>query len=301
LINNIELPDIEDDDGNYMKDNSFEIKESTEHVEFFTDVTNNAVVLANRKVSAVARSGKFRYKVAPLIVAKGHAEVDMNTVDIEVGLSFATTVSADGRVIPRVSAVDVKCDINRFDINIKLFGDLITDFASLFEVFFVGTVAGLIEDTITVTLNKGIPFVSNAIMGRMDGYFPVPLIPNWVIDWQTPEAVQVTAAQVAVGIKCLFFDKSIGEEEPSVAIPDMPYHSTSHLEKFQTYLSAYTIDGFFGSLLEVSELKGWSKYDAGPKDVTTTSLDALLPGIVAYYGAGQPVDTFFQVWSLGDF
>lgn len=74
---------------------------------------------------------------------------------------------------------------------------------------------------------------------------------------------------------------------------DMPYHSSAHLEKFQTFLSAYTIDGFFGSLLEVQDITGWSRYDAGPKDVTTTSLDALLPGIVQYYGAGRPVDTFF--------
>lgn len=192
LINNIDLPDIEDEDGNYMKENTFEILEQTDKCEFTTDVAKNAVVLKNKKISAVARSGKFRYKVAPLIVAKGHAEVDMNTVDIEVGMAFTTTTMPDGRVIPHVSAVDVKCDINRFDINIKLWGDFITDFASLFEVFFVGTVAGLIEDTITITLNKGIPFVTNTVLEKMDGYLPVPLIPNWVIDWQTPEAVQVS-------------------------------------------------------------------------------------------------------------
>jgi len=45
-------------------------------------VANNAVVLRNQKVSAEFRSGEFRYKAAPLLVAKGHVEVDMNTVDI---------------------------------------------------------------------------------------------------------------------------------------------------------------------------------------------------------------------------
>lgn len=149
-------------------------------------------MLKNKKVSAVARSGSFKYKVAPLVIAKGHAEVDMNTVDIEIGLSFSTKTLDSGRVIPYVTAVDVKCDINRFDINVKLFGNLLTDFAALFEVFFVGTVAGLIEDTITVTLNKGVPLITNTILTQLNGYFPVPFVPNWIVDWQTPESVQVS-------------------------------------------------------------------------------------------------------------
>jgi len=55
-------------------------------VEFVPDVAKNAVVLKNKKVSGVAKSGKFHYHVAPLMNADGHAEVDMNTVDIEFGL-----------------------------------------------------------------------------------------------------------------------------------------------------------------------------------------------------------------------
>ena len=82
LINNINLPDIEDGDGNYLRQNTFEIKGRSDRTEFVTDVANNAVVLRNQKVSAEFRSGEFRYKAAPLLVAKGHVEVDMNTVDI---------------------------------------------------------------------------------------------------------------------------------------------------------------------------------------------------------------------------
>lgn len=63
-------------------------------------MSKNAVILANKKVSAVARSGDFRYKVAPLIVAKGHAEVDMNTVDIEIGLAFSTKTLKSGHIVP---------------------------------------------------------------------------------------------------------------------------------------------------------------------------------------------------------
>lgn len=35
--------------------------------------------------------------------------------------------------------------------------------------------------------------------------------------------------------------------------------------------------------------------------VTTTTLDALLPGMIKYYGAGVPVDTYFVMHKLGDF
>ena len=134
-------------------------------------------------MSAVARSGDFRYKAAPLLVAKGHAEVDMNTVDIEVGMSFSTRTLSSGRIVPFVDSVDVKCNINRFDINIKLFGNIWTDLASLAEVFFVGTVAGLIEESITLTLNTAIPLITNKIIGYSDGYLPIPFVPHWIVDW----------------------------------------------------------------------------------------------------------------------
>ena len=71
-------------------------------------------------------------------------------------------------------------------------GNLWTDLASLFEVFFVGTVAGLIEDTIVFTLETGIPVATNAVIDITDGYLLLPFIPNWVLDWETPESAIIT-------------------------------------------------------------------------------------------------------------
>jgi hypothetical protein len=82
LINGIELPDVEDADGNYLRGNTFEINGRTDKVNFYADVAKNAIVFDCKKISAVARSADFRYKGAPLLVAKGHAEVDMNSVEI---------------------------------------------------------------------------------------------------------------------------------------------------------------------------------------------------------------------------
>lgn len=73
-----------------------------------------------------------------------------------------------------------------------MFGNIWTDLASMFEVFFVGTVAGMIEDTINFTLSTGIPVVTNTIITATDGYLPIPIVKNWVLDWETPEAAQIT-------------------------------------------------------------------------------------------------------------
>lgn len=64
----------------------------------------------------------------------------------------------------------------------------------------------------------------------------------------------MTSSNIGVGIKGLFFDSEIGEEEPTDKIPEMPLHSISHIEKFQTYLSSYVINGFCNSLLEVMDI-----------------------------------------------
>ena len=79
----------------------------------------------------------------------------------------------------------------------------------------------------------------------------VPPKLNWIIDWETPEAAIVTDAQFQIGVRGLLFDKLIGPEEPTVAIPDMPYHLSTHIEKYQAFVSSYTIDSFFLSLIHI--------------------------------------------------
>jgi len=96
------LPDVHDPSNkdNYMKENSFEIVEAKKYVEFNTDSEKNALVFANKKVTAKFKSKHFRYKVAPLVVSKGHVEVDLDTVDIEIGIAFSTRTLSDGNIVP---------------------------------------------------------------------------------------------------------------------------------------------------------------------------------------------------------
>ena len=135
-------------------------------------------------------------------------------------------------MVPLIEAVDVDMDISRRDIDIHLHGNIWTDFASLFEIFFKGTVIGMIEDTAESAMNTGIPLIGNTLMTKLDGYFPVPIVPNWVVDWETPQPAVVTDKYFAIGVKGLMFDKLIGEEDPGVTIPDMPYDDQSRPEKY---------------------------------------------------------------------
>ena len=101
------------------------------------------------------------------------------------------------------------------------------------------------------------------------------------------------------------FDLRRGEEEPDIAIPDMPYYDSNRSELYQAYVSAYSIDGFFSSLVETIGVNGWANNTMIPEEVpvglTTTTLNVLLPGISHHYGADLPVDIFFNVTSLGNF
>lgn len=208
-------------------------------------------------------------------------------------------------MVPLIEAVKVDMDIDRRDIDIHLHGNIWTDFGSLFEVFFKGTVISMIEDTAEAAMNTGIPLIGNTIMTKLDGYFPVPIVPNWVVDWETPQPAIVTDSYFAVGVKGLMFDKLIGEEDPGVLAPDMPYYDSTRPEQYQAFLSSYTIDAFFSSFLEVEGIHAWvnsTEIPSGvPLGLTTSSLDILLPGLSDHYGADLPVDVRFNVTSLGEF
>jgi len=81
-----------------------------------------------------------------LIVAKGSAEVDIRTIDIIAGLSFSTRTLPSGNIVPYVTAVDVKANINRFDLCIHLCGNFFADTADLLLPIFKRKIAGQIED-----------------------------------------------------------------------------------------------------------------------------------------------------------
>lgn len=110
-----------------------------------TNEHHNELILDNRKVTAVFKSKSFRYKAAPLVVAKGHVEVDLKEIEIQDGFEFLTQKLKDGHRVPAVKPRDVKVKINRHNIKIHLHGNLISDIGDLFTGFFKKTVCDSIE------------------------------------------------------------------------------------------------------------------------------------------------------------
>ena len=173
------------DDKGYMLGNKFVLLESPSDVQFVTDVQDNAVVFEVTDFRGTFFCDHFRYKET-IFIAKGNIEVDLKKIQITAGVGFGKQTLADGRDVPLIESVKVDMDIDRRDIKIHLHGNIWTDLGSLFEVFFKGPVIDMIESTAEGAMNAGIPLVGNTVMTRLDGFFPIPIVPNWVVDWETP-------------------------------------------------------------------------------------------------------------------
>lgn len=116
----------------------------------------------------------------------------------------------------------------------------------------------------------------------------------------------MTESSLELAIAGVLLDTLVGEEYPTVAIPDMPYHDSTNPAGFQAYISDYTMDSLFSSLLEVRSLAVWFNATEVPawEDIplTTTTVDAgLMPGIADYYGYDLPMDVDFNILTLHDF
>jgi len=249
------IPDINVDSKTYLHGNHVHVNQDSSNVLLDVDVANNAVTLNMNSLTANFYTDSFRAHEW-IFVATGHLEVDMDTVNIGMGLSFETQTLADGRVVPAVKAVDVNVDINRNDIDIKIWGNIWTDFASAFEIFFKSTVVGLIQDTITDTLTTTVPAFLNSELASTDGSLTVPTFGHWFLDWTTPEAAIVTSTSFELGAKGIMWDDIKGEAEWATDFADMAYKNTTEAAGFQVFLSDVSVDSLMGSYLEVGSIAG---------------------------------------------
>ena len=148
LINNIPIPDFVQDKNDYLKDNSLVLNQAAKNVEFTVDTAKNAIVLTCKDLSATFVTRDFRMKEF-IFIATGTAEVDLETIEIALGIEFTTQTLTDGRIVPAVNAVDVIVDIDRNDLKFHIHGNIWTDMASIFEPLFKGAVL----DGITSAIN----------------------------------------------------------------------------------------------------------------------------------------------------
>lgn len=110
----------------------------------------------------------------------------MNKVNLGVGISFTTQTTSDGRIVPAIESFNVLVDIDRDDINIQIWGNIWSDFAAMFEIFFKSEVVQAIQDSINFILTDGIPLAANTYFKHNDGFIQIPYMPTWEVDWMTP-------------------------------------------------------------------------------------------------------------------
>jgi hypothetical protein len=147
----------------------------------------------------------------------------------------------------------VTVNINKSDIKLHIGGGVWTDLASLFEVFFKGTVVDAIRDNITSVLSTTLPDIANKALEKNDGFLTFPWNTYFVtFDWESPSpAVNVTDTYLGLGTKGLFFENGAGEVVPNVTVPAMPYRpDTSPCPGLNLFASTFSIDSFFTALLD---------------------------------------------------
>ena len=88
FLNNLQLPDL-GDSKDYLHGNHVSVSQDAQYVTFTVDTANNAVVLRCEHLNAVFYSDSFRAHEL-FFVAKGHLDVIMNDMTIQLGLKFKT-------------------------------------------------------------------------------------------------------------------------------------------------------------------------------------------------------------------
>jgi hypothetical protein len=96
-------------------------------------------------------------------------------------------------------------------------------------VFFKGSVVDAINDGVNEALTNLVPQIANSALLSNDAYIATPLT-NWVWDWESASAAEVTTTVLQLGIKGLMEDKT-NPKIPEVAIPTMPYKDNAEPAK----------------------------------------------------------------------
>jgi hypothetical protein len=254
----VPLPDYDDPKTkDYAHDNYFTMSQDISTIRMDWLPQDNGFYLYIPDLSGVVYTGHYYYHIAPLMNAEGHAEVIMKTINLGIGIKFRTQVLPDGRTVPAVDSFNVLVDINRDDIDIKIWGNFWADMAAACEIFFKSTVVHAIQDTVTYILTYGVPQAINYGFAYTDGQSNLYMHPTWMLDWMTPAAAIVTTDALNAGIEGDFWDSAYGEQYPADTIPVMPYRLSTNAGGFQMYVSDFTIDSLFNSMLEEETLAGW--------------------------------------------
>ena len=291
FIDDVKIPDVQlKGNKGYLIENSFHLQNDNKLVNFYNDVSNNAVVFEADNLAATFHCGHFKLKEG-FVQAKGHADVDLQRLKLQVGIGFTTQKLLDGRTLPAIQTVDVQFMISEQDIQVHLHGNVWSEFAGSFISFFKGPMIKLIESSNQKAINIALPSAVNGAVVKSNGSINF-LDKFWQLNVVTPTQPKITLDSLQVGIKGLFFDQRIGDYD-TVRFPSMPYKNNTHLDTLQTFVSMQSIDSFFESYLDVHEGPGWYNETQLPPPLdftlTTQDLNIMLPGMINTYGKNKQV------------
>ena len=90
FIDDVKIPDVQlKGNKGYLIENSFHLSQNNKLVNFYNDVSNNAVVFEADNLSATFHCGHFKLKEG-FVQAKGHADVDLQRLKLQVVIDFTT-------------------------------------------------------------------------------------------------------------------------------------------------------------------------------------------------------------------
>ena len=231
----MKIPDVQlKGNKGYLIENSFHLQSNNKIVNFYNDVSNNAVVFEADNLSATFHCGHFKLKEG-FVQAKGHADVDLQRLKLQVGIGFTSQKLLDGRILPAITTVDVQFMISEQDIQVHLHGNVWSEFAGSFISFFKGPMIKLIETSNQKAINIALPAAVNQAIQDTNGNMEF-IDPNWMVNVITPVVPKVSLDSIQVGIKGLFFDKRIGDYD-RVRFPAMPFKNNTHLDTLQMFIS----------------------------------------------------------------
>ena len=82
FIDDVKIPDVQlKGNRGYLIENSFHLSQNNKLVNFYNDVSNNAVVFEADNLSATFHCGHFKLKEG-FVQAKGHADVDLKRLKL---------------------------------------------------------------------------------------------------------------------------------------------------------------------------------------------------------------------------
>ena len=179
----------------------------------------------------------------------------------------------------------LQIDASKIDISIS--GSITADVLNLFIQLFKGFLVNIIENEI----NKQTPIMMTSMINTMiynsHGLLVMEKLGGFGFDFAYTSVPVVSDTQIDLFFNATFLNSSFGLISPNEGFADVLIDPAT-IDCMQVDISQYTIDSLFLTLHEGGKLSVYLSQALIPA-LTTTTLEAFLPGLVAKYGDEMPM------------